>query len=105
MENVVETVRFKLNQGTDVQSFLADAEGTTSFVKGRAGFQYRSLSLNEETQEWLDIIYWDTMENAKAASDNFMSNESAQKMVSHIDEASLVMATDFVKMSICSSSL
>ncbi|MBE1275778.1 hypothetical protein [Enterovibrio baiacu] len=100
MDNIVETVRFKLKEGTEVQTFLAAAEGTLPYISGCEGFVYRSLSLNEETQEWTDIVYWTNLTNAQAASNNFMQDAGAQKMVSHIDGATLVMAHESVKMSV-----
>ncbi|MBV7300198.1 hypothetical protein [Enterovibrio paralichthyis] len=98
MENVIESVKFKLKAGADVQRFLADSESTLSFITKSGGFLYRSLSVNEETQEWTDITYWQDMESAKAAFDDFMKHESAQQMVSHIEENSVVMSHERVKM-------
>lgn len=101
MDNIVETVRFKLKDGADVKAFVEAAEGTIPFIKGCEGYLYRSLSLNEQTQEWTDIVYWATLADAKAASDNFMKDEGAQKMVSYIDASTLVMAHEQIKMSPC----
>lgn len=100
MENIVETVRFKLKAGTDVNTFLASAEGTIPYIKGCKGFIYRSLSLNAETQEWTDIVYWTNLADAQTASEHFMKDGGAQEMVSHIDSATLVMAHEKVKMSL-----
>ncbi|WP_325892346.1 hypothetical protein [Grimontia sp. NTOU-MAR1] len=99
MDNVVETVRFKLKEGTDVNAFLAAAEGTLPYISGCKGFVYRSLSFDEQSQEWTDIVYWTNLANAQAASENFMNDEGARKMVSHIDSATLVMAHQGVRMS------
>ncbi|AMG29578.1 hypothetical protein AL542_03650 [Grimontia hollisae] len=98
MENVIEIVQFKLKEGTDTAQFLADSEATLSFITKSEGFLYRSLSLNEETLQWTDVTYWKTMENAKAAFDDFMKHEQAQQMVSHIEENSVVMSHGVVKM-------
>ncbi|MDD1795684.1 hypothetical protein L4D06_17820 [Enterovibrio makurazakiensis] len=105
MENVVETVRFKLVEGTDIQAFVVAAEKTESFIRDFEGFQYRSLSYNADSQLWTDIVYWASMENAVAASEQFMSFEAAQQLVAFIDPTSLVMAHDYVKMSVCSSTM
>lgn len=101
METVIETVKFKLKADTDVQRFLADSEATLAFITKSDGFLYRSLSVNEETEEWTDITYWENMDNAKAAFDDFMKHESVQQMVSHIEENSIVMSHEQIKMSPC----
>ncbi|WP_232313228.1 hypothetical protein [Enterovibrio coralii] len=57
------------------------------------------MSLNEATQEWTDIVYWTNLPNAQAASENFMKDEGAQKLVALIDSSTLVMAHESVRMS------
>ncbi|MDD1782733.1 hypothetical protein LRP49_16290 [Enterovibrio sp. ZSDZ35] len=102
MENIVETVRFKLKEDANEAQFLADSEATVSFVTQSAGFLYRSLSVDESSQTWTDITYWDSMENAKAAYDDFMNHESARNMISHIEEESVVMSHETLKMNVMS---
>ncbi len=84
-QNVVELVSFRLQSGVSQEDFLATNDAMQTFIAGLPGLLYRSLTYNPESNEWMDIVYWATMENAQHAQSVFMSSDAAQKMMPLID--------------------
>ncbi len=72
---VVELVLFKLKEGVSEAQLLQANEPVVQFVNARPGFLYRSLSVNEQTQQWSDIVYWQTEQDAQASSKAFMESQ------------------------------
>ncbi|MAC45675.1 hypothetical protein [Oceanospirillum beijerinckii] len=89
--NVVEIVSFKLNPGVEKNAFLESNIAVEEFVKTLPGILYRSLCCNEETGEWSDIVYWQTMADAKHAQQAFMQSECCGKLMQLIDPESVSM--------------
>ena len=67
----VEIIMFGLNNGVNEADFVAANQPVDEWVKAQPGFCYRSLTQNPESKLWSDIVYWDTLENAKAAFTKF----------------------------------
>lgn len=88
---VVELVSFELEAGTDEADFLKGNEGVQAFVRGLEGFVYRSLCKNEESGQWVDIVYWADADAAKQASDAFMNSPACVAWASMIDRETLSM--------------
>lgn len=90
IQSTLELVSFKLKPEAD-DSQLADLQPeVNSFIKQQPGFYYRSLAKDTDGQ-YLDIVYWESEEKAKAASEKFMEQAWAEKMMSLIDESSINM--------------
>lgn len=101
MNTVIEMVSFKLSAGVTEQDLLAATKQSHAFVAGLDGFQYRSLSYNEASQTWTDIVYWQSMEAAKAAAEAFMASADCQALIALIDKDSVVMQHQSVHFSSC----
>ena len=82
---VVEIVNFKLNAGVTAADLESTYDGINSFLQSQPGFLYRSLSHNEADKSWIDIVYWENMDTAKAASEALMQDEEGKKMVAMCD--------------------
>jgi hypothetical protein len=51
----------------------------------------RELSFDAEGDRWIDILWWDTMETARAAAELAMTSESCTPMFALIDMESALM--------------
>ncbi|EWS66805.1 hypothetical protein Y702_24745, partial [Vibrio vulnificus BAA87] len=67
------------------------------------GFLYRSLSHDSTTNRWTDIVYWQTMDDAKNAGEQFTACPDCQPLMGLIEHPSLVMQHQLIKMSSCST--
>jgi len=101
--NVVERVSFKLKDGVSADALLATNPAVQDFVSNLPGLLYRSVSLNPDTREWTDIVYWATRADAEHASQVFMDNPACQEMVALIDPDSIHMQHSEVLFSSCTS--
>ena len=64
---VMETVTFKLNEGTSRDEFAEAARGMNDWVAAQPGFVRRRLSCTEDGT-WVEQIEWASMDDAKAAA-------------------------------------
>ncbi len=101
MSNVIETVKYSLVAGATEQDLVAATKQSQTFISSLPGFLYRSLSQHEETGTWTDVVYWNSMEEAKAAGQQFETSEDCKPLMSLIDPASLDMKHEVIKMSSC----
>ena len=97
MSNVIEIVHFKLVEGANSDNFAKSAEIISEWAKSQKGFQYRSLNVND-AGEWTDIVYWDSLENAQAASQNFMESNGNSEFMAMIDASTLKMGHSDIKL-------
>ncbi|MCL2821730.1 MAG: hypothetical protein FWD86_00835 [Firmicutes bacterium] len=66
MSNVIELVKFKLKAGVTTADFLAASDNfQKAFLQKCKGYISRKLSLNDDI--WLDIVVWETMDDAQMA--------------------------------------
>jgi hypothetical protein len=71
--------------------FLATNDGVSSWVAGQPGFMSRELAYDAGGERWVDVIWWTSLEHAKAAAAAAMSSPSCAPMFSLIDQASTLM--------------
>ena len=90
MSNVVELVLFKLKEGVSEQQFLAAAdELNTGFLSLQKGCLDRKLARNGDS--WVDIVLWETMDDAISALKASDQNSAARPFLECIDETSCSM--------------
>ncbi|MDX1739341.1 MAG: hypothetical protein R3261_13965 [Alphaproteobacteria bacterium] len=87
---VIETVVFKLAENVSEEAFINTTEAVSIFLKQSPGFISRRLSKSEDGT-WLEHIEWASLEEAKAASKDFMSQQSLMPYMQSIDPESVVM--------------
>jgi len=90
-KNVVELVRFKLAPESDENMFVYRAEALNPILKEMGGYKARYLAQHEDG-EWLDVVIWENMQQAKAAADKIMSLPEGQAFGALIDPDTIVMA-------------
>jgi hypothetical protein len=88
---VLELVVFKLRDAATPEQLLGSADAVSEWVKQQPGFLSRELSYDAEGDRWIDVVWWRTMEEAKAAAEAALSSESCAPMFALIDVASTQM--------------
>lgn len=67
---IVEWAPFTLAGGVDEDTLLAASEALqTEFVSKQSGFIRRDL-VNLKENQWADIVYWNSLEEAEQAAQN-----------------------------------
>jgi len=89
--NVLELVVYKLKEGVSRQQFLGTNDAVSSWISNQPGFISRELAYDAEGDRWIDVIWWDTLEQAHAASEVSMTSESCTPMFALIDMESALM--------------
>ncbi len=88
---VLELVVFNLRAGTSRDEFLATVDAVSSWIAEQPGFVSRSLVEDREGGRWLDVVWWRSMEEARAAAERAMSSESCAPMFGLIEMESTLM--------------
>jgi hypothetical protein len=88
---VLELVVFKLKDGTTRERFLGSVDAVSAWAQAQPGFLSRELSYDAEGDRWIEVVWWKTMDDAKAAAEVAMSSESCAPMFALIDEESTQM--------------
>lgn len=88
---VLELVVYKLREGVSREQFLGTNDAVSSWIRKQPGFISRELVYDAEGDRWVDVIWWETVEQAKAASERSMTSESCSPMFALIDMESALM--------------
>lgn len=96
-EPVAEIVTFRLNEGTDPQTFVAAAQEMTPFLQETGSMLSRTLSA-DETGLWTDHIIWTSMQAAQQAAADIMQTPAASPFMSMIDGGTAHMRHAPIKM-------
>jgi hypothetical protein len=90
-ERVLELVVYKLNDGVTREEFLGTNDAVSSWISRQPGFLSRELAYDADGDRWVDVIWWETMENAHAAAELSQTSESCTPMFGLIDMESALM--------------
>ena len=90
MTQTLEKVSFRTSTKIEEQAFLAEAQKVTAWAASQSGFQYRTLV--KEGDDWIDLIFWASEENAKSAGQAFMNAPETKAFAAMIDPDSVSMA-------------
>ena len=88
---VLELVVFKLNDGVSRDEFLATNDPVSTWISRQPGFISRDLSFDAEGDRWIDVIWWESLEDAGAVAELALSSESCAPMFALIDMESMLM--------------
>ncbi|KXI29367.1 hypothetical protein [Paraglaciecola hydrolytica] len=86
----IEMVSYRLKAGISIEDLRATHSAVNNFCLAQPGFLYRSIS-QDEHQTWFDVVYWKTMDDAKAAGEAFMQSNIGQILVNLIDNTTMQM--------------
>ena len=90
-EKALELVVYKLGEGVSREQFLGTNEAVSSWIAKQPGFVSRDLAYDAEGDRWVDVIWWETMDDAHAAAELSMTSESCAPMFALIDMQSALM--------------
>jgi hypothetical protein len=88
---VLELVVYQLHEGISYEQFLGTNDAVSSWIRQQPGFLSRELVYDAEGNRWVDVIWWQTLEQAQAASQRSMTSESCAPMFALIDMESALM--------------
>jgi len=83
--------RLRAEGRTTREQFLATDAGASSWGARAPGFVSHELSYAAETDRWIELARWETLEHAKAAAEAAMSSKSCAPMFALIDMESVLM--------------
>lgn len=88
---VLELVLFAVKAGTTSEEVLATSERVTAWVSGQEGFISRELLRSAEGDQWIDLVRWRTLDDARTAAKLAPQAAECQPMFSLIDLESVTM--------------
>ena len=88
---VLELVVYKLHKEVSRGQFLGTNDAVSSWIRQQPGFISRELVYDAEGDRWVDVIWWETLEQAQAASERSMTSQSCSPMFALIDLESALM--------------
>ena len=86
----IEIVLFQLAEGVSQDEFLNAAQNVESWLRQVSGFRRRELS-RDAAGNWVDIVHWDSLEEAQKAAAEIMSTPEGQKFGGTIRGESIQM--------------
>lgn len=103
-KSVLEVTSFRTKTSTITSDFnKLDAEVERNFTSKQAGFIKRQSGINEQG-EYVVLVYWETLENAEASMQKFMTDKSVADYASMIDGASMKMSRYLINKKFTASS-
>jgi hypothetical protein len=90
-EKILELVVYRLNDGVSREQFLDANDPVSAWISKQPGFISRDLVYDTEGDRWVDVVWWESMHQAQAASDLAMTSESCRPMFALINMESALM--------------
>ncbi len=90
-DRVLELVVFQLKPGATREQLLATNDALSSWAREQPGFISREQAYDAAGDRWIDMLWWETIEDARAASEAALSSEACAPMFALIDEQSTLM--------------
>ncbi len=88
---IVEIAQFKLASGVTDEEFIKEAEMVQkNFLEKQNGYIDREL-LKDKDGQWIDILHWNSMEEAQRAAEVMMKEPTTQGFMQKIDPSSVKM--------------
>ena len=91
-KSVLEVTSFKPKASVNTMAFNElDAQIENNYTSKQKGFIKRQSAVNEQG-EYVVLVYWETLEDAQASMEKFMSDQSVADYASMIDGATMKMS-------------
>lgn len=87
----LEVVVFELSQGVTAEEFLETTGAVSEWAATQPGFISRDLTRTPDGSKWIDVIWWESLENAQQAAQAAGSSAACAPMFSKIDFGSVTM--------------
>lgn len=87
---ILEIVKFRLTQDKDENKFLIDADKVQKkFLVRQIGFAGKRILCKNEEGQWVDIVFWNNIDDALVAADNSMTSDVCLAFMEAIDSKSV----------------
>lgn len=90
--NTYEIVFFKFQEHISIEEQTELMSTLTNLASSYEGFKYREYYYSRENKFWVDLVVWETLEQAKKASEEIMKNPLAGTIFGKIDQKSMVFS-------------
>ncbi len=90
-EKVLELVVLKNVDGVSRERFLGTVDDVSRWIGRQPGFISRELAYDDEADRWIDVVWWESMAEAKAAAELAITSEMCAPMFALIDMESTLM--------------
>lgn len=97
----LEIVSFQLKSNSAVDAFITASKEAEQFIMKQPGFLYRSLCQQQDSNEWLDVIYWQDDACAHAAGKAICSAAEVSTFMDMINENTVTMRHSRIHTSLC----
>jgi hypothetical protein len=88
---VLELVVFRLLEGVTREQLLGAVDAVSGWISTQPGFVSRELCCDAEGDRWIEVVWWETLEDAHRAAELAMRSESCAPMFALIDMESVLM--------------
>ena len=88
---VLELVVFNLKEGVTRDQFLGTNDAVSTWISGQPGFVSHELLYDAEGDRWIELAWWQTLEEAHAAAEKATTSESCTPMFALIDMETALM--------------
>ncbi|CAH9049863.1 hypothetical protein PSECIP111951_00058 [Pseudoalteromonas holothuriae] len=103
-QNVFEIVEFKLVQGVSESDLMPLSDAFQAFLQEQPGFLYRSLATHQNGNGYVDVSYWQSIEDLNMVEKAFKESEACIAFLKVIDEQSVTMTQhNIIAQTQCSS--
>lgn len=82
---VVEIAIFKTKEGVSHEQLLDTVDAVSRWAQEQPGFISRDLTYSEDSDTWIDVVWWESLDAAHAAADVSMTSESCAPMFGAIE--------------------
>jgi hypothetical protein len=82
---VVEIAIFKTKEGVSREQLLDTVDAVSKWALEQPGFISRDLTYSEDSDTWIDVVWWESLDAAHTAADVSMTSESCAPMFAAID--------------------
>ena len=82
---VVEIAIFKTREGVSREQLLDTVDAVSRWAQEQPGFISRDLTYSEESDTWIDVVWWESLGAAQKAADVSMTSDSCAPMFAAID--------------------
>lgn len=87
----LELVVFKLRPGVSKEDFLSTNDAVSTWIGQQPGFVSHELLYDAQDDQWIELAWWKSLEDATAAADRAMTSETCAPMFSMIDTETMQM--------------
>jgi len=96
--DTLERVSYQLKAGVNLEEFVKANEAISNWAKTQPGFQYRSLS-QQEDGSWLDLVFWQSKEQAEAAMAKSQQEPLFGSFMEYVQEGTIDMGHNKIHLS------